>query len=51
MRKFKTEKFTFNEYEMSVINGLMLGDGHIDKNAFHLDLISSSLQHLIFIKK
>ena len=51
MRKFKTEKFTFNEYEMSVINGLMLGDGHIDKNAFHLDLISSSLQHLISIKQ
>ena len=50
MKKFKTKKFIFTDYEESIIDGLMLGDGHINKTLFRLELISSSFQHLDFIK-
>jgi len=50
-KKWKYEKFSFNEKEMSVINGLLLSDGGINKKSFNFFLNSSSLEFIMFIKK
>lgn len=49
MRKYKTKEFCFSEKERSIIDGLLLGDGFINKHGYTLGLNTASKEFATYV--